>query len=184
LSHPCHPLPRSSCSVRRYFPPDHSLAPSPHYARTTRRDRGSDRPSLRAAGSVRRNAVGAAFPRRARDRGQPRQVSSGKEVCSAKTHGRGIDSGERGQVFERDCGGKLGGHSCHPRKVEAPDALCAADHPCPRRWPVLHSRKPGILGSRTLRRTDKYASGPVPQCCGMAARWHGHLRDLATASRA
>ena len=25
----------------------------------------------------------------------------------------------------------LGGHSCHPRKVEAPDALCAADHPYP-----------------------------------------------------
>ena len=32
---------------------------------------------------------------------------------------------ERGRAFERGCGGKLGGQSCHLRKVEAPDALCA-----------------------------------------------------------
>jgi hypothetical protein len=36
----------------------------------------------------------------------------------------------------------------------------------------------------TLRRTDKYASGPVPRYRGMVARWHSHLHDLATASRA
>jgi hypothetical protein len=42
---------------------------------------------------------------------------------------------------------------------------------------------PGVLGSRTLRRTDKYASGPVPRRRGMVARWHDHLHDLATASR-
>ena len=43
---------------------------------------------------------------------------------------------------------------------------------------------PGVLGSRTLPRTDKYASGPVPRCRGMVARWHDHLHALATASRA
>ena len=43
---------------------------------------------------------------------------------------------------------------------------------------------PDVLGSRTLRRTHKYASGPVPRCRGMVARWHGHLHNLAAASRA
>ena len=43
---------------------------------------------------------------------------------------------------------------------------------------------PGVLGSRILRRTDKYASDPVPPYRGMVARWHSHLHDLATASRA
>jgi hypothetical protein len=63
----------------------------------------------------------------------PRRVSG--QVCKGATprRGRGIDSGELGQAFGRGCGGKLGGHCCHPRKVEAPDALCAADHPWPRR---------------------------------------------------
>jgi len=36
----------------------------------------------------------------------------------------------------------------------------------------------------TLRRTNKYASGPVPRCRGMVARWHDHLHNLATVSRA
>src|SRR5512139_2831308 len=35
---------------------------------------------------------------------------------------------------------------------------------------------PDVLGSRTLRRTKQYASGPVPRCRGMVARWHDHLR--------
>src|SRR5512139_2589715 len=63
----------------------------------------------------------------------PRRVSG--QVCKGATprRGRGIASGERGQAFGRGCGGKLGGYCCHPRKVEAPDALCAADHPWPRR---------------------------------------------------
>jgi hypothetical protein len=56
--------------------------------------------------------------------------------------------------------------------------------PTPCRRPVLHSRRPGVLGSRTLQRTDKYASGPVPRCRGMVAQWHDHLHDLARASRA
>jgi len=56
--------------------------------------------------------------------------------------------------------------------------------PCLRRRPVLNIRNPGVLGSRTLRRTNKYASGPVPRYRGMVARWHEHLHDLAAASRA
>ena len=91
-------------------------------------------------------------------------MSSGRAVCSAKAPSRGINSGERGQAFRQGFGGKFDGHSCHQREVEAPDALCAADHPCLRLRPALRSRKPGVLGSRTLRRTDKYASGPSP--CG------------------
>jgi len=66
----------------------------------------------------------------------PCDVSSGREVCSAKAHSRGIDSGEPGQVLGRGCGGKLGGHCCHPRKVEAPNALCAADPPASSAAPV------------------------------------------------
>ena len=54
-----------------------------------------------------------------------RPVVRGREVYSAKAHSRGIDSGERGQACRRGRGGKLGGQSCHPRKVEAPNALCA-----------------------------------------------------------
>jgi len=52
-----------------------------------------------------------------------------REVCSAKAHSRSIDSGELGRAFPRGYGGKLEGPSCRRRKVEAPDALCAADHP-------------------------------------------------------
>src|SRR5512139_4140470 len=68
---------------------------------------------------------------------------------------RGIDSGERDQAFGRGYGGKLGGHSCHPRKVEAPDALCAPVRkpfggrpslpPAPPH--LVRARKPGVLGS-------------------------------------
>jgi hypothetical protein len=36
---------------------------------------------------------------------------------------------------------------------------------------------PGVLGSRTLRRTVKYASGPVPRTRGIT-RWHTHLQGL------
>jgi len=51
---------------------------------------------------------------------------------------------------------------------------------------------PGVLGSRLSRACrgepcdvlNKYASGPVPRYRGMVARWHDHLHDLATASRA
>jgi len=68
---------------------------------------------------------------------KPFTIARGSEVCSTKAHSRGIDSGERGQVFGRGVGGKLGGHSCHPRKVEAPHALCAEDHPCPGASPRL-----------------------------------------------
>ena len=53
----------------------------------------------------------------------------GREVCSAKAHSRGIDSGERGRGFGRGGGGKTGRLICRRRKVEAPDALCAADPP-------------------------------------------------------
>jgi hypothetical protein len=31
----------------------------------------------------------------------------------------------------------------------------------------------------TLRRTDKYASGPVPRYRGMVARWHDHLSTIS-----
>ena len=41
---------------------------------------------------------------------------------------------------------------------------------------------PGAALFRTAG--SRAASGPVPQCRGMVARWHGHLHDLATASRA
>ncbi len=77
--------------------------PSPYYAQITCCERGYGRPCGR--------------------------VGYGREVYSAKAHSRAIDSGERGQAFGRKCGGKPGRHSCHPRKVEAPDAFCAADHP-------------------------------------------------------
>ena len=50
--------------------------------------------------------------------------------------------------------------------------------------PVFNRRKPGVLGSRTLRRTDKCAADPVLRCRGMVARWHAHLHGLATASLA
>ena len=58
-------------------------------------------------------------------------VVGGREVCSAKLHSRGIDSVGGGPAFRGSCGGKLGGPSCRRRKVEAPDALCVADHPAP-----------------------------------------------------
>ena len=53
----------------------------------------------------------------------------GREVCLAKAHSRSIDSGERGRAFGRGRGGKLEGPFFDRRKVEAPDALYAADHP-------------------------------------------------------
>ena len=112
---------------------------SPHYARDAGCDRDYGRASLRAVGSVRGNAVGAASPRRAprrqardrRDRpaamseqwqgGLPRRrrTSLQRRIVAA------LIVEERGRAFERGCGGKLGGQSCHLRKVEAPDALCA-----------------------------------------------------------
>ncbi|MEE8315681.1 MAG: hypothetical protein V3R70_03945 [Syntrophobacteria bacterium] len=41
---------------------------------------------------------------------------------------------------------------------------------------------PGVLGCRSLRRTvHRYASEPTPRYRGTVARWHAHLRGLATA---
>jgi hypothetical protein len=134
-----------------------SEASSPHYARTTCRDRGSGRPFLRAGGSGRRNSVGAL----SRDgvgygRGSIRQrrivaaliVSSEARPCSEGVY----------KVREAFLSGKEGsGSGCAlPHK-----------HSC-RRLRVLSSRRPGVLGSRTLRRTGKYASGPSPCGCPVA----------------
>ena len=41
----------------------------------------------------------------------------------------------------------------------------------------------GRMSRETLRRTEKYASGPVPRCRGTVARWYDDLHDLATVSR-
>ena len=40
---------------------------------------------------------------------------------------------------------------------------------------------PGVLGCRTLRRTVQVRLGPIPRYRGTVARWHAHLRGLATA---
>ena len=118
----------------------------PHYVRITCSVRGSGPPSLRSCRLCEEKRCGSGFqPRRARRR-------QGGLLCKGVTprRDRGIDSGERGQVFKRGCGGKLGGHSCHPRKVEAPDALYTADHPCLRRAPccTVGDRTPGIPSGR------------------------------------
>ena len=39
---------------------------------------------------------------------------------------------------------------------------------------------PGVLGCRLLRRTVQVRK-PIPRYRGTVARWHAHLRDLATA---
>jgi len=64
---------------------------SPHYARSTCCDCGYGHSSLQVVGSVSRKPVGADS---SRDR-----MARGREVCSAKAHSRGIDSGERGRDF-------------------------------------------------------------------------------------
>ena len=43
------------------------------------------------------------------------------------------------------------------------------------------SRKPGVLGCRTLRRTVQVRLGSNPAARGTVARWHNHLHGLATA---
>jgi hypothetical protein len=40
---------------------------------------------------------------------------------------------------------------------------------------------PGVLGCRPLRRTVQVRLGPIPRYRGTVARWHTHLRGLATA---
>jgi hypothetical protein len=40
---------------------------------------------------------------------------------------------------------------------------------------------PGVLGCRTLQRTVKVRLGTIPRYRGTVARWHAHLRGLATA---
>ncbi|MGB7067819.1 MAG: hypothetical protein WBF55_21990, partial [Syntrophobacteria bacterium] len=40
---------------------------------------------------------------------------------------------------------------------------------------------PGVLGCRPLRRTVQVRLGPIPRYRGTVARWHNHLRGLATA---
>ena len=40
---------------------------------------------------------------------------------------------------------------------------------------------PGVLGCRSLRRTVQVRLGPIPRYRGAVARWHAHLRNLATA---
>ena len=39
---------------------------------------------------------------------------------------------------------------------------------------------PGVLGCRLLRRTVQVRLGPIPRYRGTVARWHAHLRGLAT----
>jgi hypothetical protein len=39
---------------------------------------------------------------------------------------------------------------------------------------------PGVLGCRSLRRTVQVRLGPIPRYRGTVARWHAHLRGLAT----
>ncbi|MEE9526951.1 MAG: hypothetical protein V3W07_04735 [Syntrophobacteria bacterium] len=40
---------------------------------------------------------------------------------------------------------------------------------------------PGVLGCRPLRRTIQVRLGAIPRYRGTVARWHAHLRGLATA---
>ncbi|MEE8315024.1 MAG: hypothetical protein V3W07_02700 [Syntrophobacteria bacterium] len=40
---------------------------------------------------------------------------------------------------------------------------------------------PGVLGCRPLRRTVQVLLRPIPRYRGTVARWHAHLRGLATA---
>ena len=67
---------------------------------------------------------------------------------------------------------------------------CALPHrpPCLWRRPVLPSRKPGVLGCSfgrlgTSSPRDVLTSTPQVRA-PVVARWHDHLHDLATASRA
>ena len=66
----------------------------------------------------------------------------------------------------------------------APDALCFADHPACGAAPCCAAGSRASSGPEPCDVLNKYASGPVPRCRGMVARWHDHLHDLATASRA
>ena len=72
---------------------------------------------------------GSGFPAAGSGQASRDRMGRGRVICSTKSHSRGIDSGERGQVFGRGRRGKLGGHSSRPAKVVAPDALCFADDP-------------------------------------------------------
>ena len=81
-----------------------------------------------------------------------------REVCSAKASRRGVVAALIAESEARPLGGavveSLGGVLCHPRKVEAPDALCAADHPWPRRrGRALWERRPAAI--RSFAAVDK-----------------------------
>ena len=148
-----------------------TTASSPHCAPATYCDRGSGGPSLRAAGSVGRNAVGAASSRDG--------VGYGREVYSAKASRQGviaalIVSSEAWRCSE-------GAHKIREASLSAKEGSgsgCPLPHssPCLWRRPVLPSRKPGVIGCsfgrlRTSSRCDalkKYASGPSPCGCPVA----------------
>jgi len=93
----------------------------------------------------------------------------GGVVCFTNAHSRSIDSGDRGRTFERGCGGKPGELFSDQRKVEAPDALCAAGHPvcgAGRFYPVGSRASSGLEPCDLL---NKHASGPSP--CGCPVAW-------------
>jgi hypothetical protein len=144
------------------------LRASPHYARTTCCDRRYGRPSLRAGGSVRKNAAGAAC---SRDRVARRRV-----VCSTKAHSRVIDG-----IAVRPC--LVAGWLTKSRRPtlhrgERSGSGCALFRrgPCRRHRPLFAQPEAGrsrvflrqAQDKLTLGRNETFASGPSPCSCRVA----------------
>jgi hypothetical protein len=97
----------------------------------------------------------------------------GDLLCKGATprRGRVIDSGERAQAFGRSCSRKLGGHSCHSTKVDAPDALCALV-PEVLRGQTIPAAGLGFrqrVGGRVMcSRIYPCANSSTQECCSMS----------------